>query len=126
MAAESKNTIESEDAVLAIATAAIQGKKRPQERSHGLPHVVDKSIEDRTTINSSTDAQEGSEMRESMGDMNSQVSSVTYNSAETEHSIISHETQEQNLELAAKDALYDGDGDNSDFDYDEDDLHHNS
>eukprot|EP00957_Ditylum_brightwellii_P034091 2583271-Ditylum_brightwellii.AAC.1 len=42
MAAESKNTIESEAAVLASVTAAIQGWKRPPERSHGLPHVVDK------------------------------------------------------------------------------------
>eukprot|EP00957_Ditylum_brightwellii_P150363 11450085-Ditylum_brightwellii.AAC.1 len=38
MAAESRNTIESEVAVLASATAAIQGRKRPAERRHGLPH----------------------------------------------------------------------------------------
>eukprot|EP00957_Ditylum_brightwellii_P090799 6914302-Ditylum_brightwellii.AAC.1 len=61
-------------------------------------------MEDRTTtsftINSSTDAQVGSEMRESMGDLNSQVSSVTYISVEAEHSIIAHETTEQILELA--------------------------
>jgi hypothetical protein len=112
--------------VSASATAAIQGRKRPPERSHGLPHVVDKSTEDGTTINSSTDAQGGSEMRESMGDLNSQVSSVTYNSVETEHSIIAHETKEQILELAAKDALYDGDGGDSDIDCNEDDLHHSS
>eukprot|EP00957_Ditylum_brightwellii_P010205 771040-Ditylum_brightwellii.AAC.1 len=67
-------------------------------------------MEDGTTINSFTDAQVGSEMRESMDDLNSQVSSVTYNSVETEHSIIAHETKEQILELAVKDALYDGDG----------------
>eukprot|EP00957_Ditylum_brightwellii_P127975 9759615-Ditylum_brightwellii.AAC.1 len=66
MAAESRNTIESESVVSASATAAIQGKKRPAERRHGLPHVVDKSTEDRTTINSSTDVQGGSETRESM------------------------------------------------------------
>eukprot|EP00957_Ditylum_brightwellii_P186824 14225640-Ditylum_brightwellii.AAC.1 len=65
-------------------------------------------------------------MRESMGDLNSQVSSVTYNSAETEHSIIVHETKEQILKLATKDALYDGDGGDSDIDCNEDDLHHSS
>eukprot|EP00957_Ditylum_brightwellii_P122300 9326485-Ditylum_brightwellii.AAC.1 len=70
MAAESRNTIESEAAVLASAKAAIQGRKRPAETRHGLPHVVNKSTEDRTTtpltIKSSTDAQGGSETRESM------------------------------------------------------------
>eukprot|EP00957_Ditylum_brightwellii_P102012 7775099-Ditylum_brightwellii.AAC.1 len=64
MAAESRNTIQSEAAVLESATSAIQGRKRPAETRHGLPHIVDKSTEDRTTINSSTDAQGGSEMRE--------------------------------------------------------------
>eukprot|EP00957_Ditylum_brightwellii_P024876 1881105-Ditylum_brightwellii.AAC.1 len=42
MAAESRNTIESEAAVSASASAAIQWRKRPAERRHGLPHVVDK------------------------------------------------------------------------------------
>eukprot|EP00957_Ditylum_brightwellii_P162101 12341296-Ditylum_brightwellii.AAC.1 len=87
-------------------------------------------MEDRTTtsftINSSTDVQGGSEMRQSMGELNSQVSSVTYNSDETEHSIIAHDTKGQIFELAAKDALYDRDGGNSDIDCNEDDLHHSS
>eukprot|EP00957_Ditylum_brightwellii_P144320 10994739-Ditylum_brightwellii.AAC.1 len=76
MSTEYRNIIESEAAMLASATAAIQGKKRPAETRHGLPHVVDKSTEDGTTtsftMNSSTDAQGGSEMRESMGDLSSQ------------------------------------------------------
>eukprot|EP00957_Ditylum_brightwellii_P157989 12026269-Ditylum_brightwellii.AAC.1 len=38
----------------------------------------------------------------------------------------SHETTEQILKLAAKDALYDGNGGDSDIDYNEDDLHHSS
>eukprot|EP00957_Ditylum_brightwellii_P086789 6604608-Ditylum_brightwellii.AAC.1 len=38
MAAESRNTIKSEAAVSASAAAAIQGRKRPAERRHGLPH----------------------------------------------------------------------------------------
>eukprot|EP00957_Ditylum_brightwellii_P137061 10450826-Ditylum_brightwellii.AAC.1 len=42
MAAESRDTIESEAAVLASTTAAIQGRKRPAEIRHGLPCVVDK------------------------------------------------------------------------------------
>eukprot|EP00957_Ditylum_brightwellii_P040931 3099581-Ditylum_brightwellii.AAC.1 len=79
MAAESRNTIESEAAVLESVTAAIQGRNRPAETRHGLPHIVDKSTEDGTTtsftIDSSTDDQGGSEMRESMGDLNSQLSS---------------------------------------------------
>eukprot|EP00957_Ditylum_brightwellii_P014597 1099926-Ditylum_brightwellii.AAC.1 len=78
------------------------------------------------TINSSKGAQGGSEMRKSMGDLNSQVSSVTYNNAETEHSIIAHETTEQILELAAKEAFYDGDGGDSDINCNEDELHHSS
>eukprot|EP00957_Ditylum_brightwellii_P164909 12555990-Ditylum_brightwellii.AAC.1 len=63
MAAESRITIESEAAVSASSTTAIQGRKRPAKRRHGLPHIVDKSTEDGTTasftINSSTDAQGG-------------------------------------------------------------------
>eukprot|EP00957_Ditylum_brightwellii_P177120 13492657-Ditylum_brightwellii.AAC.1 len=63
MDAESRNTIESEAAVLASATAAIQGRKMPAETRHGLPQVIDKMTEHRTTtsftINSSTDAQGG-------------------------------------------------------------------
>eukprot|EP00957_Ditylum_brightwellii_P120869 9218376-Ditylum_brightwellii.AAC.1 len=63
MAAESRTTIESEAVVLASATAAIQGRKKPAETRHGLPYIVDKSTEDGTTtsftINSSTDAQGG-------------------------------------------------------------------
>eukprot|EP00957_Ditylum_brightwellii_P038589 2917446-Ditylum_brightwellii.AAC.1 len=43
IAAESRNTIESEAAVSASATAVIQGKKKSAERRHGLPHIVDKS-----------------------------------------------------------------------------------
>eukprot|EP00957_Ditylum_brightwellii_P147701 11247311-Ditylum_brightwellii.AAC.1 len=42
MAVESRNTIESEAAVLASATAVIQGRKRHAETRHGLPHIVDK------------------------------------------------------------------------------------
>eukprot|EP00957_Ditylum_brightwellii_P079131 6018219-Ditylum_brightwellii.AAC.1 len=63
MAADSRNTIESEAAVSASATSAIQRRKRPAETRHGLPHIIDKSTEDGTTtsftINSSTDAQGG-------------------------------------------------------------------
>eukprot|EP00957_Ditylum_brightwellii_P062340 4729866-Ditylum_brightwellii.AAC.1 len=92
IAEDCRNTIQSEAAVSASATAAIQGRKIPAERRHGLPHV----------------------------------SYVTYNSATTEHSIIVHETKEQILELAEKDAFYAGDGGNSDIEYDENDLHHNS
>eukprot|EP00957_Ditylum_brightwellii_P004691 356340-Ditylum_brightwellii.AAC.1 len=42
MATESRNTIESEAAVSESVTAAIQGRKMPAERRHGLPHAVDK------------------------------------------------------------------------------------
>eukprot|EP00957_Ditylum_brightwellii_P172203 13109205-Ditylum_brightwellii.AAC.1 len=38
-AADSRNTIESEAAVLASATAVIQGRKRPAETRHGLCHI---------------------------------------------------------------------------------------
>eukprot|EP00957_Ditylum_brightwellii_P066980 5084557-Ditylum_brightwellii.AAC.1 len=80
-----RNTIESEAAVSASTTAAIQGRKRPTETRHGLSHVGEKSTEDRTTsrsnlltaeslltTNSSTLAQGGSEIRQCMSELNSQ------------------------------------------------------
>eukprot|EP00957_Ditylum_brightwellii_P058057 4402703-Ditylum_brightwellii.AAC.1 len=76
IAVESRNTIESEAAVLVSATATIKGRNRPTETRHGLPQTVDKITEDRTTpsfiINSSADAQEESDTRQSIGDLNSQ------------------------------------------------------
>eukprot|EP00957_Ditylum_brightwellii_P178394 13588293-Ditylum_brightwellii.AAC.1 len=98
-----RNTIESEAAVSASATAATQGRKMPAEIRHGLPHKGEKITEDGTTT------------------------SFNINShAKKEHSINAYETKEQILELAEKDALYDEDGGDSDIECDENDLHHNS
>eukprot|EP00957_Ditylum_brightwellii_P035319 2678619-Ditylum_brightwellii.AAC.1 len=73
-------------------------------------------MEERTTtsltINLSTVTQGGSEIRQCLSELNVQVSSATDNSAKVKHSIIVHETKKQILELAKKDAMYDGDGGN--------------
>eukprot|EP00957_Ditylum_brightwellii_P202579 15330779-Ditylum_brightwellii.AAC.1 len=98
-----RSTIESEAAVSASATAAIQGRKMPADTRHGLPHIGEKV--------------QITEL---------QVSSITYSSAKTENFIVVHETNEQILELAKKDALYTGNEGHSDIECDENDLHHDS